>query len=302
MTDAERTDTRGGGYNTSATETFDRLDAVSRPLAERVLRRAIELHDTAAHGPDRITRTTLEEIASELGVAPEYVRRALAEELEIDRHPPRSLRERILAPDRVTGGRVVRLGPQDTRASIVTWMGGQEGLRPRARVADGVRWEKDRHWSAQLRIGIGRSAGTGALRNIPSVVHRQTEISDEEQLVELDADTKIISQVAAGVGGGLAGAGLVGGVVTAVTVAGGSDIAQFLAPAAPAVFVGATTALIIAKSWMTAIRTGIERALDGISNPSLHVDVGRRRRGAGRRSGLSGVLQDIADTLDDLLR
>lgn len=278
----------------------DRLDAVSRPLAERVLKRAIELHHDDVHGPDRIARTTLDEIASELGVAPEYVRRALADELETTRHPPRSIRERMLAPVRVTGGRIVTLDAAETRASIVAWMGGQEGLRPRARVGDGVRWERDRHWTTKLRIGIGRSDATGALRTIPTVTHRQTEISGSEQLVELDADTRIISQVAAGIGGGLTGAGLLGGIATAAAMSGGSDLLQFLIPFAPAAAVGVGTAVIVAKSWLAAVRKGIARALDGIANPTIHE--ARRRRPSDRRSGFSRVLQDIADALDDLGR
>jgi hypothetical protein len=278
----------------------DRLDALSRPLAERVLKRAIELHHDDVHGPDRIARTTLEDIASELGVAPEYVRRALAEELETHQHPPRSIRERVLAPDRVTGGRIVSLDEAAARASIVAWMGGQEGLRPRTRVGDGVRWEKDRHWTTQLRLGLGRSDATGALRNVPSVTHRQTVISESEQLVELDADTRIISQVAAGVGGGLTAAGLIGGIVTAAAMSGGPDALQFLIPFAPAAVVGIGTALIIAKSWLVAVRSGIGRALDGIANPTIRE--ARRRRHSDRKSGISRVLQDIADALDDLGR
>jgi AraC-like DNA-binding protein len=293
---------RPEGYGLEDASSYDGLDALSRPLAERVLRRAIELHDDDIHGPERVSRTTLEEIASELGVAPEYVRRALAEELETNHDSPSAMWERILAPVRVTGGRVVALAPQETRSSIVAWMGGQEGLRPRTRVADGVRWEKDRHWTTKLRIGIGRSAATGALRNIPSVTHRQTEISEHEQLVELDADTKIISQVAAGVGGGIAGAGLIGGIVTAAAMGGGSDITQFLIPFAPAAAVGLGTALLIAKSWLAAVRNGIDRALDGIANPSLHTGTRRLRRSSERGTGLARVLQDVADTLDDLLR
>ncbi len=275
---------------------YDRLDALSRPLAERVLQRAIALHHDDLHRPDRISRTTLEEIASELGVAPEYVRRALAEELEPNYDAPKSLRERILAPDRVTGGRVVQLSPDDAKASIVAWMGGQEGLRPRARVAEGVKWEKDSHWSTSLRLGLGGSEATGALRNLPSVTHRQTAVSPTDQLIEIDADTRIISQVAAGVGGGLAGAGLVGGIVTAAAMAGGSDVAQFLGPFAPALVLGISTGLIIAKSWLTAVRRGIDRALDGIANPSM-----QRRKSRRRKSGVVRVLDEVRDALDDLL-
>ncbi|GEM_PF-6802697 len=63
-------------------------------------------------------------------------------------------------------------------------------------------------------------------------------------------------------------AGLVAGVFSALQP-GGSDVAQFVAPALPALAVGAGTAVAIAKGWLHAIRSGVERAIDGIRSPEL---------------------------------
>lgn len=274
--------------------TFDRLDAMSRPLAERVLQRAIELHAEDQHGPDRLTRSQLDQIASELGIDPKYIAAALASELETTHDvPSRSLRERVFAPDRITGGQIIHGDRATVEKAIINWLRAAEGFRPRSKTGTGYRWERDDHWATKLRLSLGDKQGTGSLRGIKTITHRHTEAGEGRHLVELDADTRVVSWTAAGIAGGTAVAGVIGGTVAAA-VGSGSNLVDFVAVALPTAGVGITAALITAKAWSSAIRGGIDRALDGIASPELF----RKRKQ--RKSGIAKVLDDIGDKLDDI--
>lgn len=277
-------------------ETFDRLDALSRPLAERVLRRAIELHHDQIHGPDRISREQLDQIATELGIEPEYVQMALIDELEAHTDAPsRSLRERILAPDRISAGRIMESDRAETEKAIIRWLRGVEGFRPRARTGSGYVWERDDHWSTKLRIGL--QSQPGRLRGLKTVTHRHTDLGDGRQLVELDADARIVSNTGAGLIAGFGALSIAGGVAAAAGVAGGNDVAQFLAAMVPTASVGLAAGLITAKSWAASIRGGINRALDGISSPELYERLDKRGR---RKSGFARILDDIGEAIEDI--
>lgn len=277
-------------------DAFDRLDALSRPLAERVLQRAIELHHDELHGPDRVTREQLDQIAGELGIEAHFVEMALADELETTRdRPARSVRERVLAPDRISGGRVLDSDRASTEKAIIEWLRKAEGFRPRARTGSGYVWERDDHWATKLRIGI--SSQPGSLRGVKTVTHRHTDLGDGRQLVELDADAKVASTVGTGLMAGFGALSVAGGAVTAAIVPGGNDLAQFLAAMVPTATVGIAAGMITAKTWASGIRRGIDRALDGISAPELW----RGRKGKGRRKrGFAEVLDDLGDAIEDI--
>lgn len=245
----------------------ERLDALSIPLAERVIRRAIELQDQAEAGPDRIGRPALEQIAAELGITATVVEQALLEELSTA--AAGSTRERFLAPSRITGGRVVAGDTDSVAAAIDEWMTRQEGLRPRARTRAGVQWERDRNVFTRLRHGLKLSRGTGALRRLPSVTHRQTEVTPSAQLVEIDADSSVVSRTSLAVAGSVAAAAAGGGIAAAAGLPGGNDLLQFAVVAAPGLVVALSSALAVARGWAASIRRGIDRALDGIANPDL---------------------------------
>ena len=187
-----------------------------------------------------------------------------------------------------------------TRANVAedvtAWMTRHEGMRPRSRAAGGgIRWEKDDRWRTALRQGLKLSRGTGTLRRLPAVVHRQTEVDPDEQLVEIDADTAVVGRTAAVVAGGLGGAGVAAGSAIAAGMGGGPDFIQFLAGFLPLAAAGVGTAVAVARTWTGSVRRAIERALDGISHPDL---LGRQGR---TRPGWARVLDDVADAVDDLL-
>ncbi len=263
---AEVSRAQTGGEPEDAGRVADRLDALSMPLAERVIRRAIELDDRFA--VERMSRETLDRIAAELGIPAAAVQRALVEELAADTPRPLSVRERLLAPDQVSARVIVEGEPRQVALAVDRWMTRHEGMRPRARDRFGTKYEKDPNLFTALRMGLKMGKGTGSLRNLGSVTVRQTDVGGDAQLVELEADTSIVSKVAAGVGSGLGVLGILAGIFAAAQP-GDPDVVQFLLPALPALIVGAVAAVSIAKGWIHSIRTGVERAIDGIRSPSL---------------------------------
>ena len=92
-------------------ELAERLDALSRPLAERVLGRAIELDGEARRraeaAADTIGYDDLKEIAAEVGISEPALKRALMEELNTERDHAARPMEKATAPDTVRGGLIV---------------------------------------------------------------------------------------------------------------------------------------------------------------------------------------------------
>ncbi len=92
----------------AAEELMDSLDAVSAPMAERILGRAIQAEaEHRARNEDTFDYEELVKIAREVGVSEASLRQALLEEFdtELDRNP--SLTERLTVPDEVRGGVIV---------------------------------------------------------------------------------------------------------------------------------------------------------------------------------------------------
>ena len=295
----------------------DRLDKLSVPLAENVIKRAIELHhdQTFETGERTIDRALIEQVGAELGIGPDVIRRALIEELRTETEEGRRpIIERLLGVDRVSGGVVVAGSADAVEDATAAWMGRHEGMRPRAKSGRSVRWEQDSGIGTAIRRGMKQSQGTGELRRSPSVITRQTEIAADEQLVEIDVDTSNVRTQAVGVGIGVAA------LAAALAVVAGVASGQFFTALGVLVsgmvgsLVGATA---FARSRIGRIRAGLNRALDGILHPidswrgrgdrSRRDDEdddddrdGRRRRKRRRRKPTwADIIEDVFDEVFD---
>lgn len=280
----------------------ERLDRLSREDADRVLESAIRLQ-SQRHADETFTAQQIRHIARELGLDDSVVDRAIREEITKSKQGEgRSWP----APRRITDRATVEGAAEEVEDRIMAWMEHEEGLRPVARTPDGVKWEKDNHWLTSTRLAFGSEA-TKALRGMPEVRHRQISLNQSEQVVEIEVDTRRISNVAWGVGAGVTVAGIGGGVGVAAAVAGGNDLAQFAGLAVPAIVVAASSVVVTARVWADAVRRGVERALGGIAHPDLHARAARRRErrrrrqdGRGRRSGFQRLVDEVADAIEDL--
>ena len=278
----------------------DRLDRLSMPLAENVIRRAIELHHDEQLDGDSIDLEMVEQIGAELGIRKDIIRKALIDELQTERDHGDTVIDRLLGPDRVSGGIVTRADREALADRIAEWMHLDEGMRPRAKNAGAVRWEKDPGIGTAIRRGMKQSKGTGALRASPKVITRQTEVGSDEHLVEIEADTSHARAESAGVATAVAlGAA---GVGTAIAVGTGNPLG-FLAGFLPGIGVAAFAARAYARARIRAMRDGINRALDGILHPRDDEDArSKRRKGRGRgqrKPSWVHIVEEIVDEIFD---
>jgi hypothetical protein len=154
----------------------EQLDALSRPMADRVLGRAIELDHVARLETDAAAETidyeTLKEIALEVGISEKALKKALLEEFNTERdHKARPL-EKATAPDTIRGGLIVDGVMEAVTTRLRDYLESQEGLR-------------DRGGSEIHRMfrPPGRSSG-------PQVdTWTVTQARPDKQLVEVDVDT-----------------------------------------------------------------------------------------------------------------
>lgn len=256
----------------------DRLDRLSVPLAENVIRRAIDMHHDETFD-DSIDWAAVEQIGAELGIDVATVRKALLDELETERDDVRGLWDRLFAPDRVSGGIVAEADADVVADRLDEWMREHEGLEAAGRHGGTIRWEPTRSVFALLKtLGMtGRT--TGVLRSADRVVSRQTDVVDGHQLIEISANTKDIRSRALAVVSLFVFVGLVVGTNLAAGSAFIPALVKFFAGFVPSVAVGFWAAMRTARAQLSKIKRGINRALDGI----VHLTTLKRRAGRNHR-------------------
>lgn len=243
-----------------------RLD---RAHAERVIARALELQDARQGRPDGLTLAEVADVAGQLGVAPDLVRRAaldvrLAGAVE---HEP-SMAERLLGPARIVGATSVPVDIEAARQAVDRWMTTDEGMRMRGASADRQRWGKDARFVTEIKRGLGSPRASGVLRGLDEV-DVTVEAIEDETVVTLEADTRKIQKAGVGIAAGSTLAGAAFGIAAATIIpdaAGGfSDLGQFGLTFGAWTVGGAATAVTVCRSWSSKVRRGVADALDGIN-------------------------------------
>lgn len=202
---------------------------VTRKALERVLARASELQ--AATGDegepsDALTEEQVLDLGREVGLSPEHIRQALAEERV--RVTPLATSEsgvayRLFGGTRVAAQRKVRGTPEKTLAKLDRWMQREEWLRVVRQRSDRIVWEPRRGFFGSLRQLLrGRDYGLYRSNDISATVVR---VDGDSTLVRLEADFTVLrrgmaGQTAAGtvIGGASAGALVLMGVMMPVAV------------------------------------------------------------------------------------
>jgi hypothetical protein len=190
---------------------------LSRAALERVLARATELQAAGGEPSEGMTEAQLVELGKEVGIAPEAIRQAIAEE-----------RTRVMVPEErgavaswfgpgvATATRVVRGRPAEVLQLVDAWMQREEAMRPLRRFDDRLTWEARRDFQAQLQTNLNFGGRAYALRSSHEVGATAVAVDADRVLVRLDADltqgrrrSVVGSAVTAG-GFVATGAGLVG--------------------------------------------------------------------------------------------
>ncbi len=163
---------------------------LDRASLERVLARAAELQGTTAETPEEFSEEQLLELGREVGLSPQNLRQALAEERT--RTGPveeeRGFRASLFGPSRINAARTVQGKATDVLATIDAWMQRQELLIVKRHHADRIVWEPRR----DFLVGVKRALSVGgrdyALSRAFEIAATVIPVDETRVLVNLEAD------------------------------------------------------------------------------------------------------------------
>ncbi|HTI64628.1 MAG TPA: hypothetical protein VL524_13965 [Gemmatimonadaceae bacterium] len=175
-----------------------RLD---RAALERVLARAAELQGKSGDSgdqPEEFTEEQLIELGKEVGLTPQVLRQAVAEErtrsvLPDDEH---GVGAALFGPSRVSAVRTVDGRPSDALATIDAWMQRQELLIVKRHHADRIVWEPRRDFLVGLKRALRAGGRDYALSRAFEVAATVIAVDDARVHVALEADFRTQRRVA----------------------------------------------------------------------------------------------------------
>ena len=206
----------------------DPAPGLGRAALDRVLARAAELQNVTGDDPgEEFSEAQLLELGKEVGIAPEHLRQALAEERT------RAILGRSNGTGRgwlgskvVTATRTVPGTQANVLAGLNAWMQREESLRVKRQIGDRMTWEPRTDLAGRLRRVLGSRDRAFALAIASEVAATVLTVDDRRVIVTLEADLggrrkRLAGEIGVGVvGGGAASVAFaVMGVATAVAVA-----------------------------------------------------------------------------------
>lgn len=260
----------GAGGNSLASRPLDR-----RAL-ERVIGRAAELQARMASAPEVMSEAEILEVGREVGLSPDNLRQAMAEE-----------RTRVIVPEEsgwvartfgagaAEASRVVPGRPAEVLAAVDGWMQKEECLVLKRRFGDRITWEPSNDFFSQLRRDF--SGGKFALSKAHEIAATVTAVDDYRTFVRLDVDLEpkrrgaaTASGISAAVGVGTSAVTV--GVASAVLVPTALAFAAVAAVAALPVAFGAGAAYLIARGQSQSVhrvQLALEQVLDRLEHGQL---------------------------------
>lgn len=189
--------------------TSARLD---RSALERVLARAAELQAAGGEAGDDFSEQQILDLGKEVGLSPQHLRQALAEERTRVPLPDGGSRvaRQLLGPGRIGASRTVPGTPAAALAAINAWMQREQWLQVKRQFPDRIVWEP-RHDIAGALRRVFRVGGHGyELSRAHEIAATAVAVDGERALVRLDADfssqrSTLVRNTAAGTAVGLAG-------------------------------------------------------------------------------------------------
>lgn len=163
-----------------------------RAALERVLARASELQAAGAEAPETISEAQLIEIGREVGIDPDHLRLAIAEErgraTTLPETPPGRIEE-ALGVAQLATQRAVPGTPEQVLSALDRFMQREEQMVVKRRFGQRVSWERQRNPFA----GIARSLGgrPADLQKVDEVAATVTAVDGTRSLVRLDADLRL---------------------------------------------------------------------------------------------------------------
>ena len=246
--------------------------SLDRGALERVLARASELQAGTGDAGESMTEEQLVELGKEVGLSPEHVRQAIAEEqTRVAVHEPEGRVSGIFGPTTAWAQRVVVGSQADVMSRLDRYMQSEESLTVRRRFADRLTWEPARDLLGSIKRGFGVGGRAYALTKADEVGATVVPVDATRVVVRLDA-TFVGSRQKSMTGGGvLAGTGLVGagGVIAIAATIPGASLPIALAVGAVWAAIGGAGFAAVTKSYRSSIgraQLALEQALDRLEH------------------------------------
>lgn len=235
-----------------------RLDRAS---LERVLARAAELQSTSGDTVEEFTEEQLLDLGREVGLSPQNLRQALAEERTRSVAPDEEhgIASSLFGPSRVRAARTVAGTPADVLASIDGWMQRQELLIVKRHHADRIVWESRRDFVVGVKRALRVGGRDYALSRAFEVSATVMAVDENRVHVGLDADFRTHRSQSArqAVGTSFAGA-----AATAALVMMGVATVVAAAPLVIVPAIGFAGARALQSRIVTRAQLSLEQLLD----------------------------------------
>jgi hypothetical protein len=128
---------------------------IDRAALERVLGRAAELQAGGGDAPEVISEADLIEIGREVGLSPEHLRQALAEErTRVTLVPESGVAARLAGPAQAVATRTVGGTPAAVLAALDAWMQREECLQVKRRFGERLTWEPRQDLLGSIMRGV----------------------------------------------------------------------------------------------------------------------------------------------------
>ena len=248
----------------------------SRPLdrsaLERVLARATELQAGMGEAHDSMTEDQLVELGKEVGLSPEHVRQAIAEEQTRVVVPTTDGRSSgMFGPSTVWTQRVIAGSQTDVLARLTRYMLDDECLRVRRQYKERITWEASRDIVGSVKRGFGWGGKRYALSRADEVGATVVPVDASRVLVRLDATFAESRRRSLTGGGALAGTGVVGagGVIALAASIPGGSLPVALVVGAVWAAMGGAGLVAVARSYKSNIekaQLALEQALDHLEH------------------------------------
>ena len=245
---------------------------LDRAALERVLARASELQAGTGDASEAMTEEQLVELGKEVGLSPQHVRQAIAEEqTRVVLREPEGRVSGVFGPTTAWAQRVVTGSQADVLSRLDRYMQNEESLTIRRRYAERLTWEAARDFLGSVKRGFGVGGRAYALTKADEVGATVVPVDSSRVLVRLDATFAGSRQKSVTGGGVLAGTGIVGagGVIAIAATIPGASIPIALAVGAVWAAMGGAGFAAVTKSYRNSIaraQLALEQALDRLEH------------------------------------
>jgi hypothetical protein len=238
-----------------------------------VLARAAELQSGPGDTEDNFTEEQLLELGREVGLSPQNLRQALAEERTRSIVPDeeRGIAAGLFGPSRIRASRTVSGRASETLAAIDAWMQRQELLIVKRHHTDRIVWEARQDFVVGIKRALRVGGRDYALSQAYEVSVTVLEIDDKQVHVALDADfrtqrARSTTQIVA--------SSVLGGIATVSLVAISVPVLLAAAPVVVLAAGGVAGARALHGRVITRAQLALEQLLDKLERGEL------ARRGA----------------------